>query len=62
VLDDVHAAFRERTALGPIGISFTRFGAGVQAVAAGAVALGPVFENPLGIVGSDVDDGTACNL
>jgi predicted NBD/HSP70 family sugar kinase len=59
VVDDIHTAFRSRTALGPIGVSLTRFGAGVQAAAAGAVALGPVYEDPLGLVRPD---DHACSL
>lgn len=53
-LDEVAAAFRDATTLPPIELSFTRFGAGVQAVAAGTVALGPVYEDPLGSVGRTV--------
>ena len=53
-LDEVAAAFRDATTLPSIELSFTRFGAGVQAVAAGTVALGPVYEDPLGSVGRTV--------
>ena len=53
-LDEVAAAFRDATTLPPIDLSFTRFGTGVQAVAAGTVALGPVYEDPLGSVGRTV--------
>ena len=53
-LDEVAAAFRDATTLPPIELSFTRFGAGVQAVAAGTVALGPVYEDPLSSVGRTV--------
>lgn len=53
-LDEVAGAFRDATTLPPIELSFTRFGAGVQAVAAGTVALGPVYEDPLGSVGRTV--------
>jgi predicted NBD/HSP70 family sugar kinase len=50
VLETVVAAFQESTALGPADLSFTRFGAGVQAVAAGGIALGAVLEDPLALV------------
>jgi predicted NBD/HSP70 family sugar kinase len=50
-LDEVVAAFGSATVLPPVDVSFTRFGTGVQAVAAGTVALGPVYEDPLRIVG-----------
>ncbi len=50
-LDEVVAAFESATVLPPIDVSFTRFGTGVQAAAAGTVALGPVYEDPLRIVG-----------
>jgi len=50
-LDEVVAAFEETTALPPVELSFTRFGTGVQAAAAGTVALGPVYESPLLSVG-----------
>jgi predicted NBD/HSP70 family sugar kinase len=53
-LDEVAAAFDAATTLPPIGVSFTRFGTGVQAVAAGTVALGPVYEDPLASVGRTV--------
>jgi predicted NBD/HSP70 family sugar kinase len=50
-LDEVVAAFESATVLPPVEVSFTRFGTGVQAAAAGTVALGPVYEDPLRIVG-----------
>jgi predicted NBD/HSP70 family sugar kinase len=50
-LDDVVAAFEETPARSPVELSFTRFGTGVQAAAAGTVALGPVYEAPLVSVG-----------
>lgn len=50
-LDEVVAAFGSATVLPPVDVSFTRFGTGVQAAAAGTVALGPVYEDPLRIVG-----------
>lgn len=46
-LGDVAAAFRAATTRPPLDLSFTRFGTGVQAVAAGTVALAPVYEDPL---------------
>jgi predicted NBD/HSP70 family sugar kinase len=49
VLDDITQAFRGATALGDVPLSFTRFGAGIQAIAACTVALGPVYDDPLGI-------------
>ncbi|QIK68194.1 ROK family protein [Nocardioides sp. HDW12B] len=59
VLDDVVAALHDRSVLGPVDVSFTRFGAGVQAAAAGAVALVPVYEDPLALVRAD---GAVANL
>jgi predicted NBD/HSP70 family sugar kinase len=50
VLDDITGAFAEATALGDVPVSFTRFGAGIQAIAACTIALGPVYDDPLGIV------------
>jgi len=50
-LDEVVAGFDAATVLSPLSLSFTRFGTGVQAVAAGTVALGPVYEDPLRSVG-----------
>jgi predicted NBD/HSP70 family sugar kinase len=47
VLPAVVAAVQESTADGAPELSFTRFGAGVQAVAAGGVALGAVLDGPL---------------
>jgi predicted NBD/HSP70 family sugar kinase len=44
---DVVAAFDAATTLAPMTLSFTRFGSGIQAVAAGTVALGPFFDDPL---------------
>ena len=58
-------AFREATTLGDVEITVTRFGAGIQAAAAGAVALGPVFADPLAVVRGDAPrplDEDACNL
>ncbi|QMW65150.1 ROK family transcriptional regulator [Mumia sp. ZJ1417] len=39
-------AFRRTTGLGPVPITLSRFGAEVQAAAAGAIALGPVYRDP----------------
>jgi predicted NBD/HSP70 family sugar kinase len=50
VLDEVVASFAETTRLPTLTPSFTRFGAGIQAIAAGTVALGPVYDDPLGAV------------
>ena len=50
VLDVVTDAFTASTALGPVPVSFTRFGAGIQAIAACTIALGPVYDDPLAIV------------
>ncbi len=50
VRDDITSAFAESTALGDIPVSFTRFGAGIQAITACTIALGPVYDDPLGIV------------
>ena len=50
VLPVISDSFTAHTALGPTDLSFTRFGAGVQAVTACTVALGPVYDDPLGVV------------
>jgi predicted NBD/HSP70 family sugar kinase len=50
LLDEVVASFAEATRLPELTPTFTRFGAGIQAVAAGTVALGPVYDDPLGSV------------
>ena len=50
VLPAISDAFTAHTALGATDLSFTRFGAGVQAVTACTVALGPVYDDPLGVV------------
>lgn len=49
VLDDITRAFHGATALGDVPVSFTRFGAGIQAISACTIALGPVYDDPLGI-------------
>jgi predicted NBD/HSP70 family sugar kinase len=50
LLDEVVASFTETTRLPALVPSFTRFGAGIQAVAAGTIALGPVYDDPLAAV------------
>ncbi|WP_194846703.1 ROK family protein [Mumia zhuanghuii] len=40
-------SFRRTTGLGPVPITLSRFGAEVQAAAAGAIALGPIYRDPL---------------
>jgi predicted NBD/HSP70 family sugar kinase len=62
MLDEVLAAFREATRLPELTPSFTRFGAGIQAVAAGTIALGPVYDDPLGVVPrrAPVAEHTSC--
>lgn len=52
VLDEVVLAFEDTTALPPLPVSFTRFGAGIQAIAACTIGLGPVYDDPLGLVPS----------
>lgn len=49
VADDVLAGYRTG-ALADVPVSFTRFGSGIQAVAACTVALAPVYEDPIGLV------------
>ena len=49
VLDDITQAFHDAAALGEVPLSFTRFGAGIQAIAACTIALGPVYDDPLAI-------------
>ena len=46
----VLSGFAAATRLPPVEVSFTRFGAGVQAVAAGRVALSQVYADPLGAI------------
>ena len=46
-LDEVVASFDATTRLPALVPTFTRFGAGIQAVAAGTVALGPVYDDPI---------------
>jgi len=54
VLDDITRAFHDATALGDVPLSFTRFGAGIQAIAACTIALGPVYDDPLAIAATTV--------
>lgn len=49
VLEDITRAFHEATAWGDVPLSFTRFGSGIQAIAACTIALGPVYDDPLAI-------------
>lgn len=49
VVDDVLAGYRTG-ALTDVPVSFTRFGSGIQAVAACTVALAPVYEDPIGLI------------
>jgi hypothetical protein len=48
-------AFTDQTALGDVEVSFTRFGAGIQATTACTVALGPIYDDPLGLAPSPSD-------
>lgn len=50
VLDEVVLAFEDTTALPPLPVSFTRFGAGIQAIAACTIGLGAVYDDPLAVV------------
>lgn len=50
VLEDVTGAMAQAAVLGEVPVSFTRFGAGIQAVAACTIALGAVYDDPLGLV------------
>lgn len=52
------ASFAATTTLPPTDVSFTRFGAGVQEVAAGTVALRRVYDDPLDVVEVDGPPGT----
>jgi hypothetical protein len=57
LLDEITAAYAARSALArPVPVSFTRFGADIQAISACTVALGPVLDDPLGCV----EAGGAC--
>ncbi len=47
LLGEVVASFAATTRLPELTPTFTRFGAGIQAVAAGTIALGPVYDDPL---------------
>lgn len=50
VLEDITGAMAQAAVLGEVPVSFTRFGAGIQAVAACTIALGAVYDDPLGLV------------
>jgi predicted NBD/HSP70 family sugar kinase len=54
VLDDITQAFHDATALGDVPLSFTRFGAGIQAITACTIALGPVYDDPLAVAATTV--------
>nr|WP_232523564.1 ROK family protein [Nocardioides sp. MAH-18] len=60
LLDEVVASFAETTRLPDLTPSFTRFGAGIQAVAAGTIALGPVYDDPLAAVAHLAPKGERC--
>ncbi|MCL2612912.1 MAG: ROK family protein [Nocardioidaceae bacterium] len=49
VLEDVLTSFKAG-ALTDVPVSFTRFGSGIQAIAASTVALAPVYDDPMGAV------------
>ena len=49
-LETVVSAFWETSGAGAVDLSFSRFGADVQAVSACTIALGPVYDDPLGLV------------
>jgi predicted NBD/HSP70 family sugar kinase len=57
-IPDIAEAFREATTLPPLELSFTRFGTGVQAAAAGTVALSSFYEDPLGLLERDLDSAS----
>jgi predicted NBD/HSP70 family sugar kinase len=46
-------AFRAQSAGAEIELSVTRFGGGIQAAAACTVALGPIYDDPLGLAPTD---------
>jgi predicted NBD/HSP70 family sugar kinase len=60
MLDEVLRSFHETTRLPDLTPSFTRFGAGIQAVAAGTIALGPVYDDPLGVVPQRAPSAERC--
>lgn len=53
VLEDVVAAYEEAGVV-EAPVSFTRFGSGIQATAACTLALGPVYDDPLGLLAGEV--------
>lgn len=54
LLDVIVDSYDAHTALDhPVPVSFTRFGADIQAISACTVALGPVLDDPLGAVGAE---------
>jgi len=50
VLDDIVRAFDEVTVHEKVPVSFTRFGADIQAITACTIGLGPVYDDPIAIV------------
>lgn len=54
---DVVSSFEQTTALGRVDLQLTRFGAGIQAIAACTIGLGPVYDDPLGAAASDLAAG-----
>ena len=46
-------AFRAQSAGAEIELSITRFGGGIQAASACTIALGPVYDDPMGLVPTD---------
>jgi predicted NBD/HSP70 family sugar kinase len=49
LLEVVTGAYDATSVTGPVPVSFTRFGAGIQAISACTVALGPVLDDPLAV-------------
>ncbi|WP_235736520.1 ROK family protein [Nocardioides alcanivorans] len=49
-LTDVIASFERSSSMPPGSVSVTRFGDDIQAVAACALAVGPVYDDPVGLV------------
>ena len=46
-------AFRAQSAGAEIELSVTRFGGGIQAASACTIALGPIYDDPLGLAPTD---------
>lgn len=51
VLGVITSTFDAASALGPVPVSFTRFGAGIQAITACTIGLGAVYDDPLSLLG-----------